>query len=57
MKRKQLTGVALAGLIVPALLAAPTALATEEVQTAVSEMGKPGKKVSNTQSRNTSPAK
>ena len=57
MKRKQLTGVALAGLIVPALLAAPTALATEEVQTAVSEMGKPGKKVSNTQSSNTSPAK
>ena len=39
MKRKQLTGVALAGLIVSALLAAPTALATEEVQTAVSEMG------------------
>lgn len=57
MKRKQLTGVALAGLIVPALLAAPTALATEEVQTAVSEMGKPAKKVSNTQSSNTSPAK
>ncbi|QXJ58701.1 DUF5011 domain-containing protein [Enterococcus raffinosus] len=43
MKRKQLTCAALAGLLVPALLAAPTALATEEQQTttATSEVAKP----------------
>lgn len=57
MKRKQLTCAALAGLLVPALLAAPTALATEEPQTATSEMGKTVEEAAKTQPSIAAPVK
>lgn len=57
MKRKQLTCAALAGLLVPALLAAPTALATEEVQTATSETVKKMEEAAKTQPSVSAPAK
>ncbi|MFR3686003.1 MAG: immunoglobulin-like domain-containing protein [Enterococcus sp.] len=57
MKRKQLTCAALAGLLVPALLAAPTALAAEEPQTATSEMGKTVEEAAKTQPSIAAPVK
>lgn len=57
MKRKQLTCAALAGLLVPALLAAPTALATEEVQTATSETVKKTEEAAKTQPSASAPVK
>ncbi|MGM0113186.1 immunoglobulin-like domain-containing protein [Enterococcus sp. DIV0187] len=57
MKRKQLTCAALAGLLVPALLAAPTALATEESQTATSEMEKTVEEAAKTQPSIAAPVK
>lgn len=59
MKRKQLTCAALAGLLVPALLAAPTALATEEQQTttATSEVAKPAEEAAKPQPSVPTPSK
>lgn len=59
MKRKQLTCTALAGLLVPALLAAPTALATEEQQTttATSEVAKPAEEAAKPQPSVPTPSK
>lgn len=59
MKRKQLTCAALAGLLVPVLLAAPTALATEEQQptTATSEVAKPAEDTAKPQPSVPAPSK
>lgn len=59
MKRKQLSCAALAGLLVPALLAAPTALATEEQQTttATSEVAKPAEEAAKPQPSVPTPSK
>lgn len=57
MKRKYLTCAALTGLLVPTLLAAPTASATEAVQTTTSEVAKKTEETLKTQSGVAKPAK
>ncbi|MBO0451117.1 immunoglobulin-like domain-containing protein [Candidatus Enterococcus murrayae] len=57
MKRKQLTCAALAGLLVPALLAAPTALATEGQPAVMSETVKKAEETTKTQPSVSAPVK
>lgn len=57
MKRKQLTCAALAGLLVPALLSAPTVLATEQAAQSASELAEKTEDAAKTQPSLSTPAK